>query len=86
MNLCAAMQREDPVEWNGHILKFYNDGGPFFHHLTKQELPASLVKAARKKGLEYFESRLVWIKVLMQEALKISGRPPITVWGVDVNH
>ena len=57
IHLCAAMEREDLVEWNGHVLKFDDGEGPFFDDLTKQELPASLVKAARKKKLEYFESK-----------------------------
>ena len=67
-NLCAAMEREDLVEWNGHILKFDDGDGSFFDDLTKHESPAPLVKAARKKELEYFESKCVWKKASIQAA------------------
>ena len=85
ISLCAAQEREEFVEYDGHVLKFDNGEGPFFDDLTKQELSAPLVKAARKKELEYFESKGVWKKVPIQEAWKVSGRPPITVRWVDVN-
>ena len=56
-----------------------------FDDLTKQELPAPLLKPARKKEPEYFESNGVGKKVSVQDAWRISGRPPIIVRWVDVN-
>ena len=85
ISLCAAQERADLVEVNGHVLKFDNVEGPFFDDLTKQELPAPLVKAANRKELEYFDSKGVWRKVSIHEAWKISGRPSITILWVDVN-
>ena len=85
ISLSAAQEREEFVEYDGHVLKFDNGEGPFFDDLTKQELSAPLVKAARKKELEYFEPKGVWKKVSIQEAWKVSGRPPMTVRWVDVN-
>ena len=85
ISLCAAQELEEFVEYDGHVLKFNNGEGPFFDNRTKQELSAPLVKAARRKELEHFESKGVWKKMAMQEAWKVSGRPPITVWWVDVN-
>ena len=85
ISLCAAQEHELFVEYDGHVLEFDNGEGPFFDDLTKQELSAPLVKAARKKELEYFEPRGVWRKASTQEAPRISVRPPTTVRCVDVN-
>ena len=38
------------------------DGEIFKDDLTGQLLPADLVKAARKKELEYFDGKVVWEK------------------------
>ena len=59
--------------------------GPFFDDLTQQQLPTKLVKAARRKELDKFESKNVWKLVSLTEAQRISGRLPITVRCVDVN-
>jgi hypothetical protein len=53
--------------------------------LTGQILDSTLVRAARKKELDFFESKGVWIKKAMDEARKRTGKPPITVRWVDVN-
>ena len=83
LHLCAS---KDVVETrHGQILKFDTGEGPFFDDLTKQQLPTSLVKAARKKELDDFEMKSVWKRVPAQDAWKLSGRPPITVRWVDVN-
>ena len=83
VNLCAG---ENVVETRfGQLLEFDRGGGPFFDDLTKQQLPTALVKAARKKELDYFEMKNVWKRVPIQDAWKLSGRPPITVRWVDVN-
>ena len=73
------------VEVDGHLFKFDDGQGPFFDDLTKQELPKLLVQAARRKELEYFESKSVWKRVPISEAHRIAGRAPITVRWVDVN-
>ena len=57
-----TMQQESQhgVMANGQILRFDIAEGSFFDDLTKQQLPTSLVKAARLKELDYFESKNVW--------------------------
>ena len=75
---------ESYVEVDGHILRFDSGEGPFFDDLTKQELPPLLVKAARRKELQYFEDKHVWKRVPIAEALRVSGRSPVTVRWVDV--
>ena len=70
---------------NGQILRFDSGEGPFYDDLTKQQLPTSLVKAARRKDFDDFESKNVWKRVSVAEAHRISGRAPITVRWVDVN-
>ena len=67
------------VSVDGHILKFDDGQGPFFDDLTRQELPSLLVKAARRKELEYFQSKCVWKRVPIGEAHRVMGRPPVTV-------
>jgi len=70
---------------DGHLLKFDDGQGPFFDDLTRQQLPSLLVKAARKKELEYFQSKCVWKRVPISESHRVMGRPPVTVRWVDVN-
>ena len=65
------------VEMHGHILKFDDGEGPFRDDLTKQQLPTQLVKAARRKELDYFESKNVWRRVPVPESHRVNGRPPI---------
>ena len=80
-DLCAF----EHAEVDGHILTFDSGEGPFFDDLIKQERPTLLVKAARRKELDYFESRTVWRRVPVTEAWRVSGRPPISDRWVDVN-
>ena len=47
----------DYVEAYGQIFKLDNGQGPFYDDLTKQLLPALLVKEARKKEIDYFEMK-----------------------------
>ena len=54
ISLCAA---DELAEMIGHVLRFDAGEGPFFDDLSKQELSAPLVTAARKKELKYFESK-----------------------------
>ena len=41
--------------------------GLFYDDLTKQLLPTDLVKAARRKELEYFKSKGVWRRVPLRK-------------------
>ena len=60
-------------ECDGHILKFDSGEGPFFDDLTQQELPRLLVKAARRKELDYFESKSVWRRVPLARRSRFGG-------------
>ena len=53
--------------------------------VTGQPLRAELVRAARRKELEYFVAKGVWRKAPRAEALRRQGKPPITVKWIDVN-
>ena len=53
--------------------------------ITGQILDPILVREARKKELEYFESKEVWFKRPKSEAYAKMGKPPISVKWVDVN-
>ena len=53
--------------------------------LTGQLLQPDLVKAARRRELEYFAAKSVWRKVPRGDAQRYQGKPPITVKWVDVN-
>ena len=50
-----------------------------------QVLDPILVKEARRKELQYFESKCVWHKRPRAEAYSKTGKPPVTVKWVDVN-
>ena len=53
--------------------------------ITGQPLDPELVRAARAKELEYFESKRVWVKRPLEEARRRTGKPPVTVRWVDTN-
>ena len=53
--------------------------------VTGQPLEQSLVAAARKLELEYFEAKQVWEKRPRAEALARTGKAPITVRWIDTN-
>ena len=59
--------------------------GRFRDATTGQVLKDELVIEARRKELEYFNQKGVWIKVPKGKARQLTGRPPITVKWVDVN-
>ena len=67
---------------DGSILKFVKGEGTFFDDLTKQRLPTELVKLARRRELAYFEAKTVWRRFPIAKALRVSGRPPVTVNGL----
>ncbi len=51
----------------------------FKDSVTGQPLVAELVREARRKEMEYFESMKVWIKKPRSDAPKYMGKPPISV-------
>jgi hypothetical protein len=53
--------------------------------ITGQPLPSELCKKARAKELEYFREKEVWTIRKVNEALRRTGRPQITVRWVEVN-
>ena len=53
--------------------------------ITGQELNPVLVRAARKKEMDYFASKGVWALRPRSECLEKTGRRPVTVKWVDVN-
>ena len=79
-----AMDDEDNEE---HQPRGVEQGfsGKYRDDTTGQILKDSLVVEARRKELEYFVSKGVWIKRPRAEARKNTGRGPISVRWVDVN-
>ena len=70
----------------GEVLNIQTDNGEIFKDdLTGQLLDPVLVRAARAKELEYFESKGVWRLRPAEEARQRTGKPPVTVRWVDVN-
>ncbi len=69
-----------------HILDVEIDGGVVYRDdLTGQVLDPKLVRAARQKELEFYESKSVWSLKAFEEARRRTGKPPVTVRWVDVN-
>ena len=65
--------------------RMVNTNARFRDDLTGQPLKPELVKAARRKELEYFNTKGVWTLRPRAEARERQGKPPITVKWVDVN-
>ena len=57
----------------------------FIDDITGQPLNPELCRIARKKELDYYHSKGVWSRRSVQEAWKLTGRPPISVRWVEVN-
>ena len=75
-------EHSDP---NGQIFHIHIEREPIYRDdLTGQLLEPALVHAARAKELEYFESKKVWIKRPVEEARRLTGKPPISVRWVHV--
>ena len=53
--------------------------------ITGQPLIPELVHQARKKELDYFNSKNVWMKRFKAEAHSRTGKPPVTVRWIDTN-
>ena len=74
------------IDPNGQIFHIHIEGEPIYRDdLTGQLLEPALVHAAQAKELEYFESKKVWIKRSVEEARRLTGKPPISVRWVHVN-
>ncbi len=59
--------------------------GKFRDDISGQVLRDDLVMEARRRELDYFTTKGVWIKKPRQEAYALTGRPPISTRWVDVN-
>ena len=71
---------------NAEVYKLQDGADEVFKDdLTGQILDATLVHEARRKELDDFEAKNVWLKKPISEARKATGKPPITVRWVDVN-
>ena len=71
---------------DGHVLKVQIENDQIFKDdLTGQVLDATLVRAARKKELEYFDGKDVWELRPISECRRLTGKAPVTVRWVDVN-
>ena len=69
-----------------HILDVEVDGGVIYRDdLTGQILDPKLVRWARQKELDFFESEHVWSLKAFEESHLGTGKPPVTVRWVDVN-
>ena len=70
----------------GSVLKVQVEGDKVFRDdLTGQLLDPELVRAARKKELEYFDGKDVWVLRPIDECRRVTGKAPVTVRWVDVN-
>ena len=61
------------------------DQQEFKDSVTGQLLVPDLVREARRKEMEYFEIREVWLRRPMADATRHMGKPPISVRWIDVN-
>jgi hypothetical protein len=48
-------------------------------------LPTKLVMEARQEELEFFKEKKVWKFVLITEAIRVTGKQPISVRWIDIN-
>ncbi len=83
---CGVYAMDDDGELEG-ALKSPEHGysGKYRDDTSGQLLKDDLVKEARRKELQYFCSKGVWLKRPKDEAGRKTGRPAITVRWVDVN-
>ena len=68
MHECECGRNHEAEEDDGSIMSMQGVEGPFYDDLTRQQLPTQLVKAARRKELDYCESYNVWRRVPVSEA------------------
>ena len=67
------------------ILPVTGRSDKFVDALTGQPLPADLCKEARRVENQYFRDKGVWEMRSIQEAMRVTGRRPITIRWVEVN-
>ena len=82
---CCGIQLPDE-DSNAGKSKYGPDqgySGRYRDDLTGQVLRDDLVRQARKKELEYFAYKNVWVKVPYQRAYDCTGKPPISVRWID---
>lgn len=74
------------IGYGDQVIKLKIDNETIFRDdLTGQFLDPTRERAARKKELDFFESKGVWITKAMDEARRRAVKPPITVRWVDVS-
>lgn len=74
------------MNYGGQILEVEIGGGPIYRDdLTGQVLDPALVKIARQKELDFFESKEVWTRRPIEESRRRTGKPPISARWVGVN-
>ena len=68
------------VSFGEQVLDIEIHDGPFYRDdLTGQFLDAKFVKESRKKELDFFETKGVWVKRAIGDARRRMGKPPISV-------
>ena len=82
---CSARPAGEQPRQSQWLLKMSWKGEDFVDDLTGLPLPPDLCRAARKKELDYFESKGVWELRSVNEARKRMGRAPISVRWVETN-
>ena len=87
--LCAEMFGLDSLnthQYSDSDVNNISTGSEVFRDsVTGQVLDPTLVRAARRKEMEYFKSKNVWVKKPVSEAYERMGKAPITVKWVDTN-
>ena len=78
----ATQTSSDPHD---PFLGLVNRHEKYIDDLTGQPLDPELCRIARKAELDYFRSKGVWSLRPIQEAWRLTGRPPISVRWVEVN-
>ena len=62
-----------------HLLDVEIDGGMIYRvDLPGQILDTKLVREARQKELDFFNSKNVWALVAFEEARRMTGKPPLS--------
>ena len=74
-----------PNDIHNLFLGMVNRHERYIDDITGQPLNPELCRIARKNELDYFHSKGVWSMRSVQEAWKLTGRPPISVRWVEVN-
>ena len=74
------------IGYGDQVFEVRVDNEPIFRDdLIGQVLDPVLVKAVRKKEVDFLEAKGVWVKKAVDEARRKTSKSPITVRWVDVN-